>query len=766
MAPTLLPDAGEPEQATLSPWWPQAIVLLVAVCLAVLSVLAVQAYRDAPPIPERMVDGAGRTLFTGADVTAGQEVFLKHGLMENGTIWGHGAYLGPDFSAEYLHAEALAAAQWVTGGAAATVSPDITRAKVTDLLKTNRYDAVGRTLVFTEPEASAYRQQITHWREYFVTPTTSAGLSAGYVHNSEELRQFTAFVAWTAWASVARRPGRDYSYTNNWPYEPLVGNTPPAATLLWSALSLIALLGGTALVLFAFGRFDYLGWGHGRRQVSPALVPGLTTPAQRALLKYFVIVTLLFLAQVLMGAVLSHTRADPSGFYGLDFSRLLPTSLARTWHLQLAIFWIATAYVGGGLLLASSLGGREPRGQRLGINVLFVALVVVVVGSLLGEAAGINGLLGRWWYWLGDQGWEYLDLGRAWQYLLIAGLAFWIVLLFRALAPARRDPEKGPISSLFLYTAVAIPVFYVPAVFFNGATNFTVVDLWRFWIIHLWVEGFFELFATAMVATLFFQLGLVSRVTAMRVVYLDAVLFLGSGILGTGHHWYWTGQGMTNLGISASFSAMEVIPLTLLTLDAWAFIRLTRGDCEVCGERVAARHRWTFLFLMAVGFWNFVGAGIFGFLINLPIVSFYEVGTVLTPNHAHAAMMGVFGMLAVALVVFALRQALTDEQWRRPEKLVRVAFWGLNGGLALMVVSNLFPAGVLQVWDVLQHGYWHARSAPFLHTGLMHTLEWARLPADMIFIFAGVVPLVLAALLTYWTLWRAGQGGEEARAGE
>jgi nitric oxide reductase subunit B len=322
------------------------------------------------------------------------------------------------------------------------------------------------------------------------------------------------------------------------------------------------------------------------------------------------------------------------------------------------------------------------------------------------------------------------------------------MLLFRGIAPSRKDPERREITCLFLYAAFAIPLFYLPAMFFDSGSHFSVVDMWRFWIIHLWVEGFFELFATAMVAVIFYQLGIVSHVTAARVVYLDAILYLGSGIVGTGHHWYWTGQSHITMAFAAMFSALEVVPLTLLTLDAWDFVKLSRGKCDVCNKSIAVPHKWTFYFLMAVGFWNFVGAGVFGFLINLPIVSYFEVGTMLTPNHGHAAMMGVFGMLAMALLVFALRQVLTDAQWATAEKFVRISFWGLNLGLALMVVSNLFPGGVLQLVDVLNHGYWHARGPEFLNERIVRYVEWARLPADAVFILAGVFPALLAVLWT------------------
>ncbi len=748
---------GERIMERLSPWWLRTLILVVLAGFSVLILVAVLAYRDAPPIPERIVTASGQTLLTRQDILAGQEVFLRYGLMENGTIWGHGAYLGPDFSAAYLHtlgvdaAEALAQSLFsrdmdhLSQGERATVEE-----RVRLLLKQNRYDPRTETLVFTEPEATSYNEQVGKWARYFSEPTVDGGLKPNYISDHGELKHLTAFFAWTAWASVANRPGQSQTYTNNFPFDPLVGNTPPGDAVLWSAISLVTLLLGTALVLFAFGKFDYLGWRGVEPHVHPHMLPGKASDTQRATIKFFLVVSLLFLAQVLAGGATAHFRAEPGSFYGIDLNNLLPSNILRTWHLQLAIFWIATAYVGGGLLLSSALGESEPRGQVLGINLLFWALVVVVAGSLLGELLGINQLLGKLWFWFGHQGWEYLDLGRGWQIMLALGLVLWTLLLFRGIAPALRDPERKEISWLFMASAITIPLFYLPAFFFGSTTEYSIVDNWRFWIIHLWVEGFFELFVTTMVAVIFYRLGMVSRQTAVRVIYLDAILFLGSGIIGTGHHWYWTGQSSVNLALSALFSAMEVVPLTLLTLDAWDFIKLTRGKCDICGKPIAIPHKWTFYFLMAVGFWNFVGAGIFGFLINLPIVSYFEVGTILTPNHGHAALMGAFGMEAVALMVLAFRQVSTDTQWARTEKYIRISFWGLNAGLALMIAGNLFPGGILQFHDVLTNGYWHARGLDYLNQRFVRLIEWARLPGDTVFILFGVIPLVVAAILTYF----------------
>lgn len=752
----MMGQAGQDDGQSVSHWWRKGVLAVVLVGFTILISLSVKSYKDAPPIPEKVVNRSGETIFTGQDIRSGQQVFLKYGLMENGTIWGHGAYLGPDFSAAYLHTLALHARESVgrdPAGQRANGSIEPGRSDIAEqvrrMLKQNRYDPRTKTLVFLGPEETSYHEQIAMWAEHLSDPLRNGGLSTPAIRDPEELKELTAFFAWTAWAASVNRPGKSYSYTNNFPYEPLVGNRLTADAILWSALSLIALLAGTALVLFAFGRFDYLGWGKGIDHLHPLMLAGEASESQRAIIKYFAVVSLLFLAQVLVGAATAHNRAEPGSFFGIDLYQIFPTNILRTWHLQLAIFWIATSFVGGGLLLGSSLGEKEPRGQSLGIHLLFCALVLLVGGSLLGEFLGVRQMLGGLWEWFGHQGWEYLDLGRAWQIVLAVGLVFWLLLLVRYVGPALRDPQRREITWLFLMAATTIPVFYLPAFFFGSTTVYSVVDTWRFWIIHLWVEGFFELFVTTMVAVTFYKLGMVSRKTATRVVYLDAILFLGSGLVGTGHHWYYTGQSPVNMAFASVFSAMEVVPLTLLTLDAWDFIRLTRGEGDVRGKRIAVPHKWAFYFLMAVGFWNFVGAGIFGFLINLPVVSYFEMGTVLTPNHGHAAMMGVFGMEAIALMVLTLRQVSTDETWIRTERYVRVSFWGLNIGLAMMILGNLFPGGVMQLHDAMTHGYWHARSPEYLSQGFVRFIEWCRMPGDLVFMILGVVPLVIASGRTY-----------------
>ncbi len=748
---------GTSTEQPLSHWWRHGTLLVMIFGFSVLTVVTVLTYTNAPPIPRQVVDETGAQLFSGEDVERGQEIFLEHALMEHGTLWGHGAYLGPDYTAEHLHREVgiardLAAARRfgkpfaeLPAGAQAQVGDEVRLE-----LKANRYQEATGRLVLSAGEAAATRALQGYWGDYFSKPRSAPGLPPQSISDPEEIRQLNAFFSWATWATVTNRPGEDYTYTNNWPFDPDAGNRPSTQAYVWSALSLVVLLAGLGLVLLMFGKYHFLGWGGNEDEPRPqaASAPMVLTPSQRATGKYFVVVALLFLLQTLVGGALAHYRVEPFSFYGIDaIVRLAPYNLMRTYHLQLAIFWIATAWVAGGLFLAPLVGGAEPPGQERLVNVLFWALVAVVVGSLGGEFLGVTGRLGPAWFWLGHQGSEYLDLGRLWQLLLAAGLVLWLFLMFRTLRPAIRREGSGEVSALFLYAAAAIPVFYLPALFYGPRTNFAVIDNWRFWIIHLWVEGFFELFATVMVAIMFRQLGLVTTRTATRLVYIDAILFLTGGIIGTGHHWYFTGQGTLNMGLAACFSALEVVPLTLLTLDASGFMALRRRAAAEDRTNLASKHRWAIYFFIAVGVWNFIGAGVFGFLINTPIVSYFEVGTTLTANHGHAAMFGVFGMLALGVTVFGLRALQDDEGWRTTEPWIRVGYWGLNAGLSLMIVLDLFPAGVLQLWDVISNGYWHARRLEFLQGGTFHLLEWVRIGGDMVFLLLGAAPIAVAALL-------------------
>ncbi|GAB4188336.1 MAG: cbb3-type cytochrome c oxidase subunit I [Simkaniaceae bacterium] len=750
------------EKSTVSRWWLYTTLIVMAFGFVVLGFITKLAYENVPPVPEKVIDEKGKMIFTKEQILGGQKLFFQKDLMEHGTLWGHGAYLGPDYSAEYLHQEALLVRECIAkeqnlGSNKETEKQTIIADKVPEILKKNGYNPQTGILVFPNERACAFDKALQYWKDYF-SLGEAPGLPKSYITDPQDIFDLTAFFAWSAWAASANREGKDYSYTNNFPYDPLAGNHPSTDAYFWSAISLVVLLIGIGLLLFLFGKYDFLGWGS-RRNAPHQHVSRLEairlTPSQKATAKFLIVIGILFLLQSFVGGALAHYRIEKD-FYGFPLADYLPFNLLRTWHLQLAIFWIATAWIAGGLFLAPLFHRVEPKYQKAGVNILFSALLIVVFGSLLGEFFSAHGYMGSFWFWFGNQGSEYLDLGRAWQILLLAGFVVWLFLIFRVLYPAFKASkgDKKELVFLFFIASAAIPVFYIPALFYNAETNYTIIDNWRFWIIHLWVEGFFEVFTTVLVASIFVLMGLVRTGIAVRLIYLDAILYLGAGVIGTGHHWYFTGQTTPNMALSALFSGLEIVPLTILTLDAWNFIQISRAKCSECAKYMQKGLIWTFYFLVAVGLWNFVGAGLFGFLINLPIISYFEVGTNLTPNHGHAAMFGVFGMLALGIAVFAMRSLLKDKEWDRLQKWVKFGFWGLNLGLALMIFLELFPSGLLQLWDAMKNGYWHARRLTYLMSNPFHFFERIRIVADSAFLLIGVIPISIAFLLAYVFLFR------------
>jgi nitric oxide reductase subunit B len=720
----------------LSRGWIQLSALVALAGLFGLILMGWLTYRSDPPIPRTVATSTGRVVFTGADIHAGQDVFLKNGLMEYGSIFGHGAYLGPDFTADYLHRAATEVLN-TYGGPASDSAARLTR----DDFRTNRYDQETRTLTFSDAQAAAFPVLTGHYAASLDSPQGRTGLRPHAITDPVQIRELTAYFAWSAWAAAATRPGHNYSYTNNWPSEPLVGNQPTADAVVWSVLSLVALLGGTGALFAAFGRWNWLGW-HGRDQRELRFREPQTvalTPSQRATAWFFFVMAALFLMQGVVGALAEHYRADLHSFFGIPLDRWLPYNVVRTWHVQLSLLWVSTSFLAAGIFLVPMITRRkDPARQALLAYLLLGALTVVVVGSLSGELAGIRGAFGTLWSWFGMQGFEYLDLGRFWQALLTLGMFFWVLLLWRGLRRRLAQESPGNLPWLFFYAALALPVVYAMGLLTRHGDTFTVTDFWRFMVVHLWVEDFLELFTTVMVAYIFVLLGVVREKIALRVIFLDIILYSAGGVIGTAHHWYFSGSPAAVLSMGAFFSAFEVIPLTFLTVEAWSFIRL--GAARNSESAAEFPHRWAVMFLVAVGFWNFLGAGVFGFLINLPIVSYYEIGTSLTANHAHTAMMGVYGMLAVAFAFFALRYLIPPQKWS--DRLARISFWSLNIGLAWMSFVSLLPLGILQLYHSVDVSYYDARTLAFITRDTNRLLEWLRLPGDVAFIVGGILPLL------------------------
>jgi len=729
--------------------WIQGVALVMLFGFTVMGLLAYRTYTNSMPQPERVVTESGETLFTTQDITEGQKLFQARGLMEYGSILGHGGYLGPDFTAEYLRMEATSVKEQL-----ASQGVDDPAAATKEMLRTNRYDPSTGTLVWTDEQVKAYNDAVGHYTKMFGPDAHSHGLKPDLITDPVQVKQVTAFFGWTAWGSSAQRPGHDYSYTNNWPPESLVGNAPTGDLMIWSVLSLIVLIGGTGVMFAIYGRWSQkIGW---HSEEAPALSfrqpeeIGLTK-SQRVVAWYVFTIAALFLVQTLLGALAEHYRADVLSFFGFDLGRLLPFSLARTWHVQLSLFWTAIGLLAAGLFLTPFIARREPRRQHVLVWTLFIAATVVVVLSCLAEGASQHGLS-----WakgpLFSQQWEYLDLPFVFQVLLTVALFVWVFIIWRAMRRRLSNEHVANMPWMFMFAALAIPAFYAVGMMARTGTHVTVAEFWRFWVVHLWVEDFLELFTTVMVAYVFVLLGVVRERIALGIIFMDIILYSAGGVIGTMHHLYFSGTPVEHMALGAFFSAAEVIPLTFLTVEAWAFMQL--GANRHGKEAGPFPHRWAVMFLMAVGFWNFLGAGVFGFLVNLPIVSYYEIGTALTANHAHASMMGVYGFMALALGMFALRYLVPADKW--PEKLAKTSFWSLNIGLAWMCFATLLPLGILQLRYSVSTGYFEARQLTYVTNSVNTIIEWGRMPGDLIFIIGGVLPYLYIAFLGLRN-WRRGR---------
>ncbi|MCD6681810.1 MAG: cbb3-type cytochrome c oxidase subunit I [Burkholderiaceae bacterium] len=729
-------------------WW---IPLAAVLAIGVLSMLYMGArtYSDAPPVPD-FVDDKGATQVAADAIRRGQAVFLKYGLMNYGSFFGDGAGRGPDFTADALHRVAIAMRDWHASRNG--VDADSALAAAQRELRRNLYDEPTNTVRIGAAQAYAARDLERQVAARFRGEGNEPFHPAGWISDDAELRDLAAFFFWGAWVCGAKRPGESYSYTHNWPYDEFAGNRPSAQVVLWSAVAVLALVAALGGVLFAYGRYSTIaGWRSSEREISSAQAqrsrrvafpgeaivrsPLQASPSalQRATWKFFVVAALLFVLQIVAGVLTVHDFLGITRVFGIDLAETLPIPVVRGWHLQLALLWITSCWIGSSIFVISTAAPQAIAGQRRLVDAMFVLLVVTALGGLAGVALGPHGVLGERWHWLGSQGWEFVEQGRLWQSMLFVVIALWAIVLARAVVPTWKSGDAWTLPKWLVWCVACVLLLFLSGFVAGPETNFVVADFWRWAVIHMWVEAFFEVFATALLAYCMVLMRLASHAAASRIVYLATLLFLGSGLLGISHNFYWNAKPVVTLAIGSVFSTLQVVPLILLTLEAWQF----RNAPRRAGASFA--HGEAFLFLLGVNFWNFLGAGMFGFLINLPIVNYYEHGTYLTVNHGHAALMGVYGNLAIAMIVFCARSLVEPARWNA--SLLRIVFWSINIGLMGMVVLDLFPVGVAQLLDVLENGLWHARSQVFVQGPLFQTLTWARVVGGALFVLGGVLPL-------------------------
>ena len=730
----------------------------VAASFLVLIIFGVEIYRTAPPFPTKIVVSDGEVLYEGQDIKDGQNVWQSMGGQTVGSIWGHGAYIAPDWNADYLHRETEMLLDLFAQKDGKTYKdlPEDEQAKylvqLRKELRTNTYDATSGVITFSPERAQVAQALADYYTKLFMDDPSMDHVRKSYaipksaIKDPARMAQMNAFFTWTTWVCSTNRPGSDVTYTNNWPYEPVIGNKPSTSLQMWSGFSVLMLLFGVGLLVYYHAsnkekeENDRLPASDPMRGLKP-------TPSMRATLKYIWIVSLLILVQMVAGVITAHYGVEGGGFFGLPLDLILPQAISRSWHVQLAIFWIATSWLATGLYIAPAVSGQEPKYQRLGVNVLFIALLIVVLGSLAGQWFGVMQKLGLVEnFYFGHQGYEYLELGRFWQALLLVGLFLWLFLMVRALLPAlRRRDESRHLLVLFVLASIAIAGFYGAGLMYGRQTHMAIAEYWRWWVVHLWVEGFFEVFATVVAAFLFSRMGLLRLKVASVSVLFSTIIFLAGGILGTFHHLYFSATPTAVLALGATFSALEIVPLVLIGYEAYHNYSLSRSTPWI------KAYKWPIYYFIAMCFWNFLGAGIFGFAINPPIALYYIQGLNTTAVHGHAALFGVYGILGIGLILFVLRGLYPDREWN--DKLLGWSFWVINIGLLVMLVGSLLPIGILQAVESIQNGYWSARSMEFMQTDTMQAIRWLRVPGDSL-LAIGELLLVyfIIGLHTGWSL--------------
>ena len=727
-----------------------AVVAVLIIGFSILGYLGTDVYHQAPPVPTAYVSQDGQVLFTKEDILHGQSAWQSTGGQSVGTVLGHGAYQAPDWTADWLHKEVSVMldikSQEAFGVLYDQLGP-VQQAAVKEVVKKEYLGSAVRedgTVVLSPERITAMNLTGRYFVELYgdnpdLTLTRDHfAMKDNTLPELQDRIDMARFFFWTTWMASTQRPGTDATYTNNWPHGPLLDHNPTPESIAWSVVSVIILLCGIGVVVWL--------WAFGKKDDEHALVPPTEdpiskitlTPSQRALGKYLFTILALFLFQLGMGGIIAHYTVEGQAFYGIPLAQYFPYSIARTWHIQASLFWIAMAFLSAGLFLAPIInGGKDPKYQKLGVDILFWALVVLVVGSFAGTYLGVaHQIPAAWNFLLGHQGYEYIELGRIWQWIEYIGILFWLVLMIRSIIGAFKQKGDKNLIAAFIFSVIMVGIFYGPGLFYGEHSHLAIMEYWRWWVIHLWVEGFFEVFSTTLMAFIFVTLGLVSYRAGTVAAISSGAIYLIGGIPGTFHHLYFTGVTSTIVATGASFSALEVVPLVLLGYEA--FENYTRLHSAPWMHRL----KWPVYCFIAVSFWNLVGAGVFGFLINMPVSLFYIQGLNTTAVHAHTALFGVYGFLSLGFVFLIARYIRPEVEFN--DKLMKFGFWALNIGLALMVLISLLPIGLIQSWASITHGLWFARSEEFMQQPLLQNLRWARLVGDTI--------LIVGAVAFFWQI--------------
>ncbi len=715
-------------------FWLIGIVMVVA-----LIYYTANLQKEVPPIPKTVQSVSGEVLYTYDDVVEGKGFFQQFDLMDWGTMLGMGAYMGPDFTTDFFHYRAEFLYDYYGKqhyGKSAKDLADDERGRIKAIVTKDFHDTklTDNQTVYTEGSAGAYKANVVYITKLLVEGDKKRAFPGGVIR-TEEAKKIAAFVDWGQLVSSSLRPGTDRTWSNNWPNEPLVGQEIRFFShwvSLWEFLLLWTL---TIAVIYL--AYEYLLKKEPGEELVPALTITSLFPSQKKLLKYIPIVSLLFLVQMILGSYLAHLYAEPEKDFIIS-QGLMPFNIIRAIHTNIAIIWIAVGWLVGGLLIAPWVANKDHKFPWL-VDILWGALLVVAVGGLTGLYMGANGMMRETWFWLGNEGRELLNLGRVWDIGLVIGLVFWFLLIISLI---RKASTNNPLVGTIIWSAFAIATLYIAGMMplHKAFPNYTVDDYYRWWVIHLWVELTFELFAAGTIAFFTVSLGLISQKTAVRIMVFELLLIMLSGTLGVGHHYWWQGLDEYWIAIGGIFSALEPLPLALMIVEA------AKNQREKVHSGENFPFAMPFMWIAGSAALNWIGAGFLGMVINTPTISYYSHGTYLIMPHGHVALLGAFGYIAIAFLYMTSRANAMANGWAWSDKLSKSGFWLLTIGVLLLGVINLV-IGEQQTRMAATEGYFFTRTREALE-GLSFWM-WLRLLPDLMMIAGGAVIFVDLFAKTY-----------------
>ena len=433
----------------------------------------------------------------------------------------------------------------------------------------------------------------------------------------------------------------------------------------------------------------------------------MTGVSQRIARLYFLVATGLFALQVTVGLWMSAQYLWPKLTWNV-----FAFNIGREWHLNLLILWLVLGFMGIVYHVLPEETGTEPFSPALAyaqLALLSLTGVAVLVGFLFGQTEGR----------------EFLEAPRWADWLIVAGAVMFVVEAAGTVV-RRKRPLTATLGVILGGLGGLVAIYPAGMVFFR---DLTLDEYFRWWVVHLWVEGAWELIAIGIMGYLLIALTGVPRQRLERWMYVEIGLVVLTAAIGVGHHYYWIGTPRFWLAWGGAFGALEPIPIALMLVDA---LRWVRGS----GGRAAggAAYTWT----VASAWTHFFGAAVWGFAITLPLTNIWTHGTQLTAAHGHLAFFGAYAMLVLAFIYFAL-----TPRDSRASRLGVWAFWLTVAGMVVMALV-LTGAGVVQVWQ------WRVLGMDFITVRDQALRPWMIARFALGFVVLAGVGLFIADALRLW----------------